>query len=60
MTRICPVLPPPPISNHQYANMYFSRLFELSGVVKKRAYEKWNGAKGTSDEGNSLQVLASD
>ncbi|KAL7411855.1 putative DNA polymerase delta, small subunit [Mrakia frigida] len=32
--------------NHQYANMYFSRLSELSRPVKQRAKSKWEHAKG--------------
>lgn len=27
--------------NHQYANMYFSRLSELSRSVKKQAHDRW-------------------
>jgi len=34
--------------NHQYANMYFSRLSELSRPVKQRAKSKWEHAKGES------------
>jgi hypothetical protein len=37
--------------NHQYANMYFSRLSELANPVKKRATEKWAGETGKSKNG---------